>query len=547
MTTAQPETGFPLPDDVDGFWLWDKVHAPRPVRPLSEEIVLGSIGPGFTAALEEVSYPAVMHVRCFNGYPYSHFTQADLKGEPIGDRIARYQQQLNDLVPRVGQLWNDEWLPSVIPQVEKQRGLDFASMSDADLWKALDEAVEGIYERWLIHGRINLVLVAATWLTDFYKEHFKPETPTEAYHLIQGVPTQSMETGRVLWRLSRVAANSPALRKLFSETDSHALEGALAQSEEGRAFLAQLNDYLVKYGWRSDQVYDIAEPTWLEDRSIPLNTLQGYIQLGDDADPDALYKAAVKRREEMLAACRAKLASEPEKLARFNELYEAARWTLPLTEDHNFWIDQMGVTLLRRPALELGSRMVDRGTLADKNDVFYLYLAEIKAGMAGTDQKPLAAQRKAEWERASAMVPPLTIGPVPKPTGDAFEEALLFRMFGFGQVEPDREQDIISGIPASPGSVRGTAKVVRTLNEASKLQKGDIMFCEMTLPPWTPLFSTVSAVVADTGGVLSHCAIVAREYRLPAVVGTVVGTKAVKDGWTVTVDGSKGVVRIESR
>jgi phosphoenolpyruvate synthase/pyruvate phosphate dikinase len=95
--------------------------------------------------------------------------------------------------------------------------------------------------------------------------------------------------------------------------------------------------------------------------------------------------------------------------------------------------------------------------------------------------------------------------------------------------------------------VQGVARVVRSLAEASKLLPGDIMVCEMTMPPWTPLFSTVSAVVADTGGILSHCAIVAREYRLPAVVGTQVGTKMIKDGWTITVDGTRGVVRIDSR
>ena len=82
--------------------------------------------------------------------------------------------------------------------------------------------------------------------------------------------------------------------------------------------------------------------------------------------------------------------------------------------------------------------------------------------------------------------------------------------------------------------------------EASKLQQGDIMVCEMTVPTWVPLFATVSAIVADSGGILSHCAIVAREFRLPAVVGTHVGTTVIKDGMTITVDGTKGMVRIDS-
>jgi pyruvate,water dikinase len=106
---------------------------------------------------------------------------------------------------------------------------------------------------------------------------------------------------------------------------------------------------------------------------------------------------------------------------------------------------------------------------------------------------------------------------------------------------------VITGTGASPGTVQGQAKVVHDLSEASKVQRGDILVCEMTMPAWTPLFSTASAVVSDTGGVLSHSAIVAREYRIPCVVGTVVGTSVIKDGMLLTVDGSRGIVRIDSR
>ena len=112
--------------------------------------------------------------------------------------------------------------------------------------------------------------------------------------------------------------------------------------------------------------------------------------------------------------------------------------------------------------------------------------------------------------------------------------------------EPSRVPDVITGTAASPGMVRGRAKVVHDLSEASKVQPGEILVCEMMMPAWTSLFSTVSVVVSDTGGVLSHCAIVSREYRIPCVVGTVVGTSVLKDGMLLTVDGSRGMVRIEA-
>ena len=124
---------------------------------------------------------------------------------------------------------------------------------------------------------------------------------------------------------------------------------------------------------------------------------------------------------------------------------------------------------------------------------------------------------------------PSVIGEPPPPSDDPYGEAVIGKMFGIPP-EPSRDPDVITGIAASPGLVQGRAKVVRTLAEASKIEAGDILVCEMTMPPWTPLFSTASAVVADTGGVLSHCAIVSREYRMPCVVGTVVGTSVIRDG-----------------
>jgi pyruvate,water dikinase len=319
----------------------------------------------------------------------------------------------------------------------------------------------------------------------------------------------------------------------------------LERSEEGRNFLGEFRAYLDEFGWRSD-AFELADPTWRENPLIPLNTLQGYIALGEDADPDVRFQEAVRTRERLLAQTRERLAADPERLARFNELYDMGRHNLMLTDDHNYYIDQVGDSILRPPLLEIGRRLVRQGSLADANDVFLLYLAEIRAGLAGADQQVLAAQRKAEMDEWSRIIPPPTIGEPPPPSDDPWEEAVLRKMLGVPP-EPSRDPDVITGTGASPGTVQGQAKVVHDLSEASKVQPGDILVCEMTMPAWTPLFSTVSAVVAVTGGVLSHSAIVAREYRIPCVVGTAIGTSVIRDGMLLTVDGSRGIVRIDSR
>jgi pyruvate,water dikinase len=115
----------------------------------------------------------------------------------------------------------------------------------------------------------------------------------------------------------------------------------------------------------------------------------------------------------------------------------------------------------------------------------------------------------------------------------------------FGGPPPAAEApDVLRGNAGSPGKVRGLARVVRALSQAGKLQAGDILVAETTAPPWTPLFATAAAIVTDTGDILSHCAVVAREYQVPAVVGTGRATKEIRDRQMLEVDGDAGLVRI---
>jgi pyruvate,water dikinase len=407
--------------------------------------------------------------------------------------------------------------------------------------------------RWTVHGRINFVLIAASWFADFYNETFAPETRGEPYELLQGFETLSVAAGRDLWALSRTVRNTPALRELFKAADAGELMKALKATPEAQAFLESFQEYLERWGWRGDAVYEIGEPTWREDPTVPLNTLQGYIGLGDEGDPERQYRLAVQRRDELLSKARTALAGDTAKLERFNQLYADAKCYLNLIEDHNYYIDQIGVQVLRLPFLEIGRRLVERGRISRPDSIFMLYVDEVRRALFSPRSWQSTVERRryemSEWAR---VVPPPTLGRPPLPasseTEDPFEEALVNKFLGvMYQPEPTSDANVINGTPASAGTVQGVAKVVRSLSEASKLNPGDIMVCEMTMPPWTPLFSTVGGIVADTGGILSHCAVVAREYRLPAVVGTLVGTQLIEDGWTITVDGTNGIVRIDHR
>jgi len=217
-----------------------------------------------------------------------------------------------------------------------------------------------------------------------------------------------------------------------------------------------------------------------------------------------------------------------------------------LSEDHGFWIDFGATYRVRRVLLEFGRRLCEAGAIAQYSDVFYLTLDEVRALAAaphGGDHRALVELRRREVDHFQAITPPPALGadnglPPEDPMSRFFG-----KFFGAPPAAADAP-DVLKGNPGSPGTARGPAKVVRSLSDAAKLQRGDVLVAETTAPSWTPLFATAAAIVTDAGGVLSHCAVVAREYGIPAVVGMGRATMTIRDGQIVEVDGDAGFVRI---
>ena len=549
MTIVDDDRSFPGPDEIEGFWAFHKMHAPRPITPLAEDLIVATLSEGFTKAHGEFDAPIDVTHKLVNRYYYTGFQPMADKAA-MADRLSRYHATLAAKVPDVGRQWTEVWQPSIEQDNANERATDYATFDDAQLLAKLEQLHQRMRDQWQIHGRINFVLISAAQYCDFYDALLKPDDPTESYQSIQGWETQSVAASRGLWRLSRVARDVPSLKRLFETTTPSEMVGKLEATDEGCAFLVELRTYLDSYGWRSDAVYDIADITWRDDPAIPLGAIASYIDLDDSASPEVLHARSVETRQALVAKAHAALASDPAKLAEFERLYEAARFSNPVTENHAFWIDQMGVTIIRRFIRHLGGRLAERKLIAAADDVFFLHKDELVATLRdGVARQGLVAQRRAEFDACAKLSPPPVLGTPPPPApDDPFMDAVTVRLLGIRPPD-DSPQDpnVLKGVPGSPGIVRGVARVVRSLNEASVLEEGDIMVCEMTLPPWVPLFSIVGGVVADTGGVLSHCAIVAREFELPAVVGTMFGTSMLIDGMQVEVDGTKGTVTILER
>ena len=265
--------------------------------------------------------------------------------------------------------------------------------------------------------------------------------------------------------------------------------------------------------------------------------------------PDPAVEArlgfAEKERLQTEAQARSALAQEPKRLSHFEKLLDTAQRFARVREEQVASFT-LGWPLMRRALLRLGGILTERAVLLSAEDVFFLTRAEFLAAL--TESKlvgslaPGLVERRKLWQRQRRLTPPLILGEMPPMMKRIFEgtENILR-----SEVELT-VRDGLAGLPASPGRASGPARVIRTPEEFDHLQPGDVLIAPVTTPAWTPLFVHAAAVVTDTGSPLAHASLAAREYGIPAVVGTGDATARLRDGQWVLVDGNTGLVEVQS-
>ena len=220
-------------------------------------------------------------------------------------------------------------------------------------------------------------------------------------------------------------------------------------------------------------------------------------------------------------------------MRKFERLLEIARRYARLREEVVAPFTA-GWPLLRRALLEVGRALKIAGTLGDEADVFFLTRAELEG--AG-DLRTQVKERKKVWCRQRRLSPPRQIGTAPR----IWQLAQRMMPQGFGgAAKKELPAGAARGIPASPGRATGPARIVRGPAEFERVRDGDVLIAPATAPAWTPLFARVVAVVTNTGSPMAHASLVAREYGIPAVVGTGDATRRFRDGDLITVDGAAG-------
>ena len=339
-------------------------------------------------------------------------------------------------------------------------------------------------------------------------------------------------------------ARPDVARVLAEETASGATLAELTGVRQGPEFLKKLEEFLTVYGLRPTG-FDYVYPSWREDPSFVLLNIRSYLK----SPPRDLERETADLADEsarMLLRVTERLDADEPARETFLQAYHRARELWPLKEDHSFYIDQGTAALIRILIAEMGRRLAEHDTLETSDSVFYLSLEELKAATKGTPPAGLAEMagaRREERQRFMGVIPPPFLGTMPPEGADASPSGFQ-RMHGPASPRPDDGATVLRGVPGSRGEATGVARVVRSPEDFDKVGPGDVLVCTSTSPTWTALFGSIGALVSDSGGVLSHTAIVAREYRLPAVVGVKYGTSMISDGQVVTVDGNSGVVHL---
>lgn len=545
-------SGFPVawesPADEQMFWTLDRMHLPDPIPPMEFEYMRDAHHQ-FTAAFAHYGVPLQFIPRHINYYWYFAIMPTVTDPAVLAARMKSGVQAIEQTIPRLRQLWETEWLPEILQHLEFWRGFDLAGASHSELLAHHDETVARFNRVWSLHFRQTFpVYTAMSMFDDLYQDVFGADSSLDSYRLTQGFENETIRMGRELWRLGRIALASPSLRDVIGNGDVARIVPSLERTSEGRAFLSELRTFLDVYGERGD-LLGVSHTSWIEDPSTPLRYIQEYVRQ-PDLDVDADFAAMVTARDAALASVRASLVGYPgDVVEQFETMLVHAQQATIISEDHNRYIDFSANYQVRRVLLEMGSRLVEADILDDVSDVFLLTRAELTDAFRTNpeyDLRVTVARRNAEMRHYRSIAPPPSLGTRPDapPPDDALNRA-VGKFFGGPPPAADRPgAPILTGSAGSSGKVVGTARVITSLSEAGRLQPGDILVTSTTAPAWTPLFSSIAGVVTDTGGVLSHCAVVAREYMIPAVVGTAVATSSIADGQRIEVDGDRGLVTI---
>lgn len=550
----------PIPGTV---WMRRQVveHMPEPLSPLFEELyvqegldlsidkLIAFMGDLSNAnqLLQEFMQEAMPgpFTTTVNGYAYTmagfNFTWKGIV------QVSQIYVKFLPAVLREGlPYWREQSLPTYLATIKQWKELDRTTVTDAELIRGIRELAHADATYWFASA-IPLGIARMTdglldgFLTSVTTHNSSNGSRLTSGPFLRGFPSKALEAQAQLEATAKLIHGSESLRKVVITTPTGHLLDALSKHPDGQTIIDNLQQYLDQFG---HQIYnlDFVAPTQTDD---PLPVLLSLKAAVEHPDHNAhLHQQKLAHERESLVQSTTQ-ALNPLQRRLFQMVLSWAQRYTPYREEALFYVGAAWPTL-RRLALELGQRLTAAGTLNGPDDVFYLKSTELlSASTARSNDQALSelgqlAQKRRELREARKRLdPPVAVPP---------DAHLQFGPIKLSLFEPQTsgasEGPTLKGFAVSPGQTIAPASVIHSPAEFEQMAPDTILVCRTTTPAWTPLFSQAKGLVTDIGGALAHGSIVAREYGIPAVMGTGVATQRITSGQRIQVDGNTGMVSL---
>ncbi len=553
------------------FWFWDSMHWGTALTPFDSTF--------FEMAIATLSQMNSRHYRIppADGidfrvlYGYAYLSPVGVDPSKIEDRVPQFMERAGHYFMNWDSLY-DSWLGKVKSTIDEIEALDFSPLPEMEELPIVTDGIalgsgyrlqkdwhafkDLIMKTWQYHFEfLNLGYAAYLDYFGFCKEAF-PSIPDLAIaKMVAGVEVDLFRPNEELKVLARKAVDM-GLARAFDDPANVQLD-----SDAGREWQATYDE--VKDPWfnfTSGNGFYHFDKTWRDYPEIPHAFIKDYItKIEAGIDITRPIDAIVAERDRVVSEYRDLLDSDEDREA-FDGKLGLARVVFPYVENHNFYIEHWTMSVIWRKVKELGAVFAKEGLMSADDDIMFLKRDEVDevlwdyysnwAVNAPTASAhhwgPKIARRREIHQKMLAWNAPKALGEPPEVITEPFTIMLWGITTDSVQTWLGSEDDggDLIGMAASPGVAEGKARLVFNPEDVGDLEDGEIMVAPITAPSWAPAFPKIKACVTDIGGMMSHAAIVCREYAVPAVTGTGFGTNRIQTGQMIRVDGSSGTVTI---
>ncbi|MEH2083595.1 MAG: PEP-utilizing enzyme [Nostoc sp.] len=549
-----------------GAWELESTHVPRPLSRWLAPIFVPAYMRGFKATgaqygslldyIEVVTINGFMYIcprivgvpkKAKETPPYLIYKLSNWLNPEVRKRIKRAGEVFEKKLWREDvKLWDKECKPALVKKNLALQAVDPEKLSTEDLISHLNACKEAMSEAIYYHHRFNNC--AMTPLGDFlvYAQKWTGLPTHKLLELMQGYSPVSAGAMAELERLAQVVRQHPeTLDQLKSNLQPEEILRSLQQSSPEIA--SATNDYLNLAGMRVITGYDVADLRAIEVPEVLVRAIQEAVA---SVDRHQVAQMIAEKTNQVRTA-----VPEQHRQA-FDDLLAEARYTYRIRDERVYFNDAWTTGIARQAILATGKRLAEAGKIFALDHAVDFTNEELTAALLGKDApsaEQIAQYVKYRTTKTAADVPthlghPASLPPPPEwlpPDGARMTRAgnaVLSNIFA----PPAQQTQVrtLKGLPASPGQYEGIARLVLNPDDMAKVQPGEVVVARMTAPAYNVLLPIIKGIITDRGGLLSHAAIVAREYGLPAVVGCMDATKMIPNGARIQVDGTKGEVKI---